>query len=123
MRIFKHLGIWLKGKEHFNLDRLFTPDNPLHLPNTTWSAVIEAQALFEVLTNDGQNRLQQAAETPLDSGPIADKLGPPFANNGYSNAILNGTFDLSTLAEMVEVHDIACQRHAISEPECPYPTN
>jgi hypothetical protein len=103
--IFKRLGIWLKSGEHFNLDRLLTPDDPLDLPNTTWSTIIEAQALFEVLTDDSQKHFRQAADTPFVSGPIAEILSP-FADNGYSNAILNGTFDLSTLDKMVEVHDI-----------------
>ena len=87
------------------MDRLLIPDDPLDIPNTTWSTVIEAQALFKALTDDGQKHFHQAADTPFVSGPIAEILGP-FADNGYSNAILNGTFDLSTLDEMVEVHDI-----------------
>jgi hypothetical protein len=117
--IFKHLGIWLKRGEHFNLDRLLTPDDPLDLPNTTWSTIIDAQALFEALTDDGQKHFHQAADTPFVSGPIAEILSP-FADNGYSDAILNGTFDLSTLDEMVEVHDIIKGMH-YPHPTAPTP--
>ena len=46
----------------------------------TWTAVIEAQALYEVLTHAGQQHFRQASNAPFVTRPIADKLGP-FADN------------------------------------------
>jgi hypothetical protein len=64
------------------MDRiLVVPDDPDNLNDTTWSSIIEAQALFEVLTKDSQEEhYHQAAETPFVSGPsiIASKIGPPL---------------------------------------------
>jgi hypothetical protein len=37
------------------MDRILVPDDPDNLIDTTWSSIIEAQALFEVLTK-GQPR-------------------------------------------------------------------
>jgi hypothetical protein len=103
--IFKRLGIWIKGKEHINLDRILVPDDPANCHNTTWTAVIKAQALYEVLTHAGQQHFRQACNTPFVTGPIADKLGP-FADNEYCEAILNGTFDMTDIATDSEVGDI-----------------
>jgi hypothetical protein len=75
------------------------------MTNTTWTAVVEAQALYEVLTKAGQEHFKQAAHTPFVTGPIANKLGP-FANNEYYEAILNGTFDFSDIEVITEVKDI-----------------
>jgi hypothetical protein len=103
--IFKRLKIWFKNNEHTNLDRILTPDDPNDLTNTTWTAIIDAQALYEVLTKAGQDHFNQAANTPFVSGPIAEKFGP-FADNEYCDATLKGTVDLTDLAEITEVHDI-----------------
>ena len=43
--IFKRLGIWLKGKEYVTMDRILVPDDPENLTDTTWSSIIEAQAV------------------------------------------------------------------------------
>ena len=51
------------------------PDDPQDT-TATWSTIIEAAALFDVLTTDGQNHFRQAADTPFVTGPIATKLGP-----------------------------------------------
>jgi hypothetical protein len=100
---FKRLGLWLKGKEYTTMDRmLLVPDDPDDLNNTTWTSIIEAQALYEVLTKDCQDHFYQAAETPFVSGPIADKIGP-FADNEYRDAVLAGTFDFNDIAEVMEV--------------------
>jgi hypothetical protein len=103
--IFKRLGIWLKGKEYITMDRILVPDDPDNLTDTTWSSIIEAQALFEVLTKDSQEHFNQAAETPFVSGPIASKIGP-FADNDYCDAVLNGTFEFEDLSDRTEVHDL-----------------
>jgi hypothetical protein len=74
------------------MDRMLVPDDPDNLQNTTWSSVIEAQALFEVLPKDCQKHFQQAEETPFVTRPIADKIGP-FEDNEYCDAVLEGRFD------------------------------
>ena len=114
--IFKRLGIWFQSTEYTTLDRMLVPDNPDDLPNTTWSTVIESQALFEVLTKDCQEHFYQAAETPFVTGPVADKIGP-FADNEYCEAVLNGTFDFTDIAEITEVKDL------ISGMQYPDPAN
>lgn len=103
--IFKRLGKWFKAEEFTRMDRILVPDDPTDLTHTTWSSVIEAQALFEVLTKDCQEHFHQAADTPFVTGPIADKIGP-FADNEYCDSVLEGTFDFNDIAETVEVEDI-----------------
>ena len=61
---FRKLGIWIKGREHVSLDRILVPDNPSDINNTTWTAVLEAQALCELLTQEGQKHYGQASPTP-----------------------------------------------------------
>jgi hypothetical protein len=75
------------------------------LENTTWTAIIEAQALHEVLIAHGQEHFKQAANTPFVTGPIAAQFGP-FADNDYCDAILNGTIDLEAVADTTEVQDL-----------------
>jgi hypothetical protein len=103
--VFKRLGLWFKGKEHLSMDRILVPDDPNDLTNTTWQTVVEAQALYEVLTKASQEHFRQAAETPFVTGPIADRFGP-FADNDYCDAILDGKFDFEDIAEITEVHDL-----------------
>ena len=103
--IFKRLGFYLKGDEHVKMNRILVPDDPDDMENTSWSAVVEAQALFEVLTKASQDHFHQAANTPFVSGPIADMIGP-FDENAYCEEILNGTFDLSKIEERIEVKDL-----------------
>jgi hypothetical protein len=103
--IFKRLGIWFKGKEYTTLDHMLAPDDPTDMENTTWSTVIEAQALFEVLTKDCVEHFYQASDTPFVTGPIAEKIGP-FADNEYCEAVLDGTFDFTDTAEITEVTDL-----------------
>jgi hypothetical protein len=102
--IFRRLGVWLKGKEYVTLDCIFLPDEPDN-PATTWTSVIEAQALYEVLLAAGQKNFNQAADTPFATGPVADKLGP-FADNDYCDAILQGTVDIEALADLTKVQDL-----------------
>jgi hypothetical protein len=116
--IFKRLGIWIKGKTHVHLDRILAPDDPNDMENTTWTTIVEAQALYEVLTAAGQAHFHQAANTPFVSGPIAAKIGP-FADNDYCEAILNGTFDITDIAESTEVKDLL---HGMRYPDTSNPT-
>ena len=103
--IFKRLGIWNKGNEHLQLDRILAPDDPDDPANSTWTAIVEAQALHEILTHEGQRHFRQAADTPFVTGPIAEKIGP-FDDNEYCDAILNGTFDFTDLELELEVADL-----------------
>jgi hypothetical protein len=102
--IFRRLGLWLKDDEYTKLDRLMVPNDPQET-TATWSAIIEAAALFDVLTTDGQNHFRQAADTPFVTGLIATKLGP-FDDNDHSDAILQGTFNANPLTDIPEVRDI-----------------
>ena len=72
---------------------------------TTWTSIIEATALYEVLNHAGQQHFRQASHTPFVTGPIADRFGP-FADNHYCEAILQGTFDMTDISAETEVHDI-----------------
>jgi hypothetical protein len=104
--IFRHLGVWLlKGKEHVILDHILLPDEPDNLATTTWTSVIEALALYEVLLASSQKHFNQDADTPFATGLVADKLGP-FADNDYCDAILQGTVDIEAQANLTKVQDL-----------------
>jgi hypothetical protein len=108
----------MKGKEHITLDRILIPDDPTDLSQTTWTSIVEAQALYEVLLTSGSTHFNQAANTPFATGPIADKLSP-FADNDYCNAILHRTGDIEELADMTEVRDLI---HGMKYPDPTHPT-
>ena len=84
---------------------MLIPDNPHDLANTTWTPVVNAQELYDTLIKEGQTHYHQATETPLITGPIADKIRP-FDDSEYCNTILNGTFNWFNLAMMPEVKEI-----------------
>jgi hypothetical protein len=50
------------------------------------------------------------------TGPVVDKIGP-FADNEYCDAVLNGTYDFTDIAEITEVKDL------ISRMQYPDPAN
>ena len=87
------------------MDRIMVPDDPENLGATSWKTVIEAQALFEVLSKDCQAHFNQAAETPFVSGPISEKIGP-FDQNQYCDEVLNGTFDFEEFSDTMEVKEL-----------------
>jgi hypothetical protein len=45
--IFPLLRQWINGPQNRSLDELLTPDDPLDIENTTWTALVEKQAIFE----------------------------------------------------------------------------
>ena len=47
---FQKLSKWLKGDEYAQLTSVLIPDDPTNLTHTTWTSVVEAQALHDVLT-------------------------------------------------------------------------
>jgi hypothetical protein len=72
---FKRLGNRFKGKEYLSMDRILISDDPTDLPNTTWSSIVEAQALYEALTAACQEHFYQAAETSsLQRAPLQQNL-------------------------------------------------
>ena len=95
----------MSGKTYAPLKKLLTPDDPTDLNNTMWTGILEAEAIWEALLEQGQMHFSQAEDTPLALGPIANKIGP-FEFNEYSKQILQGTFDIESLTDSVEVIDI-----------------
>jgi hypothetical protein len=55
--------------------------------NTSWTAIVEKQAIFEALLQNGQEHFSQATETFFVSGPIFKYIGP-FEFNECSQQIL-----------------------------------
>jgi hypothetical protein len=102
--IFPLLRHWLKGKNSA-VDELWTPDNPFDLDNTAWSSIVEKEAIFEALINNGKEHFSQAMPTPFASGPVASLIGP-FDFNDHSREILNGTFDIDSITDDIELRDV-----------------
>ena len=105
MMIFKKLGYHVSGKTYIPLKKLLNPDDPTDLDNITWTGILEAEAIWEALLEQGQMHFSQAEDTAFALKPIADKIGP-FEFNEYSKQILQGTFDIESLTKSVEVIDI-----------------
>ena len=116
---FRKLGTWLKGMEYAQLTRVLVPDDTTNLAQTTWTPIVDAQELYQLLTNKGQLHYQQATETPLVKGLFAEKLGP-FDDNDYCNAILHGNFNTNNLANISEVSNIVSGMQ-YPDPQTPTP--
>jgi hypothetical protein len=69
------------------INELWMPNDPLDLENTTWTTLVECQAIFEALIKNSEEHFLQASNTPFASGPIAEHLGP-YEFNEYSQQIL-----------------------------------
>ena len=95
----------MSGKTYDPLKKLLIPDDPTNLDNTMWTGILEAEAIWEALLEQGRMHFSQAEDTPFASGPIADKIGP-FEFNKYSKQILQGTVNIESLTNSVEVIDI-----------------
>ena len=104
-QLFLKLGYHYKAIQTSSLDRVLTPDDPTDLDNTTWTAVLESQAIYEALLQHGKEHFSQASDTPFASGPISTKIGP-FEFNESSEQILQGTFDIDSLTDCVYMRDI-----------------
>jgi hypothetical protein len=74
--IFRLLRSWIKGPTNGSLDKLWMPTDPLDLQNTSWMAIVEKQAIFEALLQNGREHFSQATDTPFVSGPISKHIGP-----------------------------------------------
>jgi hypothetical protein len=85
--IYPQLRHWINGPSNGAIDELWMPDDPLDLENTTWTALVERQAIFEALIKNGKEHFLQASNTPFTSSPITKHLGP-YEFNEYSQQIL-----------------------------------
>ena len=103
--IFRKLGYHVSGKTYAPLKKLLSPDNPTNLDNTMWTGILEAEAIWEALLEQGWMHFSQAKDTSFALGPIANKIGP-FKFNEYSKQIVKGTFKIESLTNSVEVIDI-----------------
>ena len=81
------------------------PNNPLNLDNTSWSALVEKEAIFKALISNGEQHFSQAMLTPFGSGPIANLIRP-LEFNKYSQQILKGEFDIDSITDDIELWDI-----------------
>jgi hypothetical protein len=77
----------------------------LNIENTTWTAIVKCQAIFEALIKNGKQHFSQASHTPFASGPVADVLGP-FEFNEVSQQILRGEFDIDSITKDIQLHSI-----------------
>jgi hypothetical protein len=46
---------WIRGPQTGSIDKLWTPDDPLDVENTSWTAVVEWQAIFKALIKNGED--------------------------------------------------------------------
>ena len=119
--IFPLLRQWISSRNKNAIDELWTPDNPFNLNNTTWSAVIKKEAIFKALIKNGKQHFSQAMDTPFASGPVANLIGP-FEFNEYSQQILKGEFDIESITNDIELHNIV-KAMAHSDPSNPIESN
>lgn len=100
--IFPLLRRWIQGPQTGSIDELWTPDNPFDMKNTSWTAIVERQAIFEALITNGEQHFSQSSSTPFVSGPVANLLGP-FEFNEYSQQILRGEFDIDLISDDIQL--------------------
>jgi hypothetical protein len=93
---------WIRGLQTGSIDELWTPDDPLDFENTSWTAVVEWQAIFEALIKNGEEHFSQAMNTPFATGPVADLIGP-FEFNEHSQQILRGEFDIDSISNDIQL--------------------
>jgi hypothetical protein len=103
--IYPLLRYWINGPQTGSADELWMPDHPMDIKNTTLTAVVERQAIFEALLANGEQHFSQASHTPFASGPVADLLGP-FEFNEYSQQILRGKFDIDSISDDIQLRSI-----------------
>lgn len=116
-QIYRKLGYHISGKYYDPLKKLLIPDDPTDIENTSWTALLEAEAIWEALLHQGKEHFSQASDTPFATGPIADLIGP-FEQNEHSQHILHGTFDIDSLTDDIEVRAIV-RAMMYQNPNCP----
>jgi hypothetical protein len=65
----------------------------------TWTSHVHAEAIWEALIIHGEKH------TPFISGPISQLLGP-LEFHSLSTQILDGTFDINSITQDLDVRDI-----------------
>jgi hypothetical protein len=93
---------WIRGAQTGSIDELWTPNDPLDFENTSWTAVVEWQAIFEALIKNGEEHFSQGMNTPFATGPVAELIGP-FEFNEYSQQILRGKFDIDSISDDIQL--------------------
>jgi hypothetical protein len=96
---------WINGAQTRSINELWTPDNPINIENTTWTAIVEHQAIFEALIKNREEHFSQASHTPFASGPVANVLGP-FKFNKVSQQILRGKFHINSITNDIQLCSI-----------------
>jgi hypothetical protein len=77
----------------------------MNIENTTWTAIVKCQAIFEALIKNGEEHFSHASHTPFASGLVADIPGP-FEFNEVSQQILRGKFDIDSISDDIQLHSI-----------------
>jgi hypothetical protein len=103
--IFHLLWHWINGAQTRSINELWIPDNPMNIENTSWTAIVKHQAIFEALIKNGEEHFSQASHTPFASGPVADILGP-FKFNEVSQQILRCKFDINCITDDIQLCSI-----------------
>ena len=103
--VFRKIGHHIGGKTTNPLTNVLVPDDPTDIDNTTWTSIVESEAIWEALLQHGRHHFSQADQTPFVAGPIAEFIGP-YEFNEYSEQILQGTFDVDAITNNIEVRDI-----------------
>ncbi len=78
----------------------------MNIENTTWTAIVECQAIFEALIKNREEHLSQASHTPFASGPVANTILGPFKFNEVSQQILHGKFDIDSITNDIQLCSI-----------------
>jgi len=102
--IFQKLSYY-NGKAHTPLKQILVLDHPDDMESTTWTEVVEATAIWEALLNNGRAHFSQATDTPFVTGPVANLIGP-YNFNEHAQDILNGTFNIDSITDDIELRDV-----------------
>ncbi len=112
---------WIQGPQTGSIYKLWMPNDPLNVENTTWTALVEQQAIFEALMKNGKEHFSQATDTPFATGPVADLIGP-FDFNESSQQILRGEFNIDSISDDIQLRSII-KAMAHSNPANPIETD
>jgi hypothetical protein len=72
---------WIRGPQTGSIDKLWTLNVPLDIENTSWTAVVERQAIFEALIKNREEHFSEAMNTPSATGPVRTSLVPSNSTN------------------------------------------
>lgn len=117
-QIYQKLGCHISDKCYDPLKKLLIPDDPTNPDNTTWAALLEAEAIWEALLHQGKEHFSQASDTPFATGPVTGLIGP-FERNEHSQETPQGAFHIESLTDSVEVRAITRVMMCQSPPRPP----